>query len=160
MDSLRANAQYYALVFGSGIVGLIYVLYSYGVSLDSLKSTVMALAYSWGLILAIYLMGHGLVAIPRRLLRSANISDRLRRIQAQAPKTYERMEDAEMTLEDLEMQVSELSRRKGGSANLFQDWIEELVDMTNLPESGPATARVVRGSGDASKVLPTVITQK
>jgi len=160
LDSLRANAQYYAFVFGSGVLGLIYVLISYGGFSKSLQSTVMALAYCWGLVLVIYLMGHGLVAIPRRLFRNANISGKLRRIQAQAPKVYEQMEDAEMSLEDLEMQVSELSRRKGGSVMLFQDWVEELVDLTNLPESGPATARVILGSSDSSKILPTVITEK
>jgi len=160
LDSLRANAQYYAFVFGSGIVALLYVLYSYGGFSDSLKGTAMALAYCWGLALAIYLMGHGLVTIPRRLFRNASISGKLRRIQAQAPKLYEQMEDAEMTLEDLEAQVSELSRRKGGSVTLFQDWIEELVDLTNIPESGPSTARVIPGSGDNNNTLPTVITEK
>ncbi|KAK3333982.1 LMBR1-like membrane protein-domain-containing protein [Cercophora scortea] len=162
MDSLRANAQYYAIVFGSGALGLVYVLISYGHFSESLKSTVMALAYCWGLVLAIYLMGHGLVAIPRRLLRNANISGRLRRIQSQAPRVYEQMEDAEMNLEDLEMQVSELSRRKVGSAKDYQDWIEELVDMTNLPESQPPrTTSLIRGSGDNdARALPTVITEK
>ncbi|KAK3692556.1 LMBR1-like membrane protein-domain-containing protein [Podospora appendiculata] len=161
MDSLRANAQYYAIVFGSGALGLVYVLISYGHFSESLKSTVMALAYCWGLVLAIYLMGHGLVAIPRRLLRNANISGRLRRIQSQAPRVYEQMEDAEMNLEDLEMHVSELSRRKVGSAKDYQDWIEELVDMTNLPESQPR-AGLLRGSGDEARAraLPTVITEK
>lgn len=159
LDSLRANAQYYAIVFGSGALGLIYVLISYGHFSESLKSTVMALAYCWGLILAIYLMGHGLVSIPRRLFRNANISGRLRRIQMQAPRAYEKMEDAEMDLEDLELQVAELSRRKGGSASFFQDWIEELVDLTNLPESQPGRASLVRGSGNQSP-LPNVITEK
>lgn len=159
LDSLRANAQYYAIVFGSGAVGLIYVLISYRHFFKSLKSTVMALAYCWGLILAIYLMGHGLVSIPRRLFRNANISGRLRRIQSHAPRVYEKMDDAEMDLEDLELQVAELSRRKGGSASLFEDWIEELVDMVNLPESQPGRASVVRGSGNQSP-LPNVITEK
>ncbi|KAH6850172.1 LMBR1-like membrane protein-domain-containing protein [Chaetomium sp. MPI-CAGE-AT-0009] len=159
LDSLRANAQYYAIVFGSGALVLIYVLISYGHFSESLKSTVMALAYCWGLILAIYLMGHGLVSIPRRLFRNANISGRLRRIQTQAPKVYEKMDDAEMDLEDLELQVAELGRRKGGSASLFQDWIEELIDMTNLPESQPGRVTAVRGSGNQSP-LPNVITEK
>jgi hypothetical protein len=159
LDSLRANAQYYAIVFGSGALGFIYVLISYGHFSSSLKSTVMALAYCWGLVLVIYLMGHGLVAIPRRLLRNANVSDRLRRIQSRAPAVYEKMNDAEMDLEDLELQVAELSRRKGGSVSHFQDWVEELVDMTNLPESQPGRASVVRGSGNQSP-LPNVITEK
>ncbi|KAK4242562.1 LMBR1-like membrane protein-domain-containing protein [Achaetomium macrosporum] len=159
LDSLYANAQYYAIVFGSGALGLIYVLISYGHFSESLKSTVMALAYCWGLVLVIYLMGHGLVSIPRRLFRNANISARLRRIQTQAPRIYEKMEDAEMDLEDLELQVGELSRRKGGSASLFQDWIEELVDMTNLPEPLSGRASIVRGSGDQISV-PNVVTEK
>ncbi|KAH6624877.1 LMBR1-like membrane protein-domain-containing protein [Chaetomium sp. MPI-SDFR-AT-0129] len=159
LDSLRANAQYYAIVFGTGALGLIYVFVSYHHFSESLKSTVMALAYCWGLILAIYLMGHGLVSIPRRLFRNANISGRLRRIQVHAPRVYEKMDDAEIDLEDLEMQVAELSRRKGGSASFFQDWIEELVDLTNLPESQPGRVSAVRGSGNQGSI-PNVITEK
>lgn len=76
----------------------------------------MALAYVWGLILAIYLMGHGLVAIPRRLFRNASLSGKLKRIQSNAAKVHEKMEDAIQNLEDLEAQVVELSQRKTGSA--------------------------------------------
>ena len=159
IDSLRSNAQYYAIVFGSGALGFIYIIFKYGSFSESLKGTAMALAYCWGLILAIYLMGHGLVAIPRRLFRNANISGKLRRIQAQAPRVYEQMDDAEINLEDLELLVGELSRRKGGSVTMFQDWIEELVDMTNLPESQPRT-NLPRNSGDPSRHVPTVITEK
>ncbi|KAB5558044.1 LMBR1-like membrane protein-domain-containing protein [Coniochaeta sp. 2T2.1] len=158
-DSLRANGQYHLMVFGSGIIGLTYVFISYGVSLDSLKAMVMSLAYCWGLALAIYLMGHGLVAIPRRLFRNASISGRLRRIQSHAPAVYEKLEDAETTLEDLETQVSELGKRKTGSAAKYSDWIEDLVDLANVPESQPRHAPP-RPPGDDSRILPTVITQK
>ena len=84
--------------------------------MESLKSLVMALAYCWGLVLAIYLMGHGLVAIPRRLFRNASLSGKLKRIQSRAAKVHEKMEDAIQNLEDLEAQVVELSQRKAGSA--------------------------------------------
>lgn len=164
MYSLRSNAQYYAMVFGLGLVGLVYVFVSYGVKAEALKSLVMALAYCWGLMLAIYLMGHGLVAIPRRLFRNASISDRLRRLQARAPRVYEQMEDAIMQLEDLEIQVAELGKRsKVGSARDFQDWIEELMDLANLPEPQPVNGHdhgLPRGSGAEAPVLPTVITPK
>lgn len=147
------------MVFGSGIAGIIYVFVFYGVSIDSLKALVMALAYCYGLALAIYLMGHGLVAIPRRLFRNASISGRLRRIQMHAPVVYEKLEEAESTLEDLEVQIGELSRRKIGSAAKYQDWIEDLVDMTNLPESNPRSVRP-RPPDDENRILPTVITDK
>ena len=104
------------MIFGSAIAAGIYVFISSGISMESLKSLVMALAYCWGLILAIYLMGHGLVAIPRRLFRNASLSGKLKRIQSNAAKVHEKMEDAIQNLEDLEAQVVELSQRKTGSA--------------------------------------------
>lgn len=155
--ALRENAQYHMMVFGAGFVGLIYFVISYGFNFTSLKSLVMALAYFWGLLFAIYLMGHGLVSIPRRLFRFASISGRLRRLQSRAPKVYERMEDALLHLEDIEVQISELSRRKTGSATEFHEWIEELVEMANLPQAQPHST--FRGSVE-SRIVPTVITEK
>ena len=118
----------------------------------------MALAYCWGLVLAIYLMGHGLVAVPRKLFRNASISGRLRRIQAHAPKVHEKMDDAIHKLEDLEAQVTELSHRKTGSAVSFQEWIEELAEASNLPESRPRT--LSRRMSAPTINVPTVITER
>lgn len=118
----------------------------------------MALSYCWGLVLAIYLMGHGLVSIPRRFIRSANIGGRLRRLQAKAPKIHEQMEDAIIDLEEIEVQVSELGRRKVGSAVDFQDWIEELQELANIPSSQPSS--VARSAGFYEAAIPTVITEK
>lgn len=147
------------MVFGSGLIGITYVFVSYGVSVDSLKAMVMALAYCWGLALAIYLMGHGLVAIPRRLFRNYSTSGRLRRIHSHAPRVYEKLEDAEAKLEELEGQVSELGKRKTGSAARFRDWIEDLVDLANVPESQPRHAPRLPPA-DGSHMLPTVVTEK
>lgn len=147
------------MLFGLGLVALIYVFSAYGLHLDSLKSPIMALAYCWGLVLAIYLMGHGLVSIPRTLIRNASVSGHLRRIQTQAPRLHELMQEAEANLEELEYQVAELGRRKTGTALDFQDWIEELMDLVNLPESQPRASSVAISSG-ASRRVPTVITEK
>ncbi|KAI1179993.1 LMBR1-like membrane protein-domain-containing protein [Nemania sp. FL0916] len=155
--SLHQNAQYYAIVLGSGTIGLVYFFISYGPSFTSLKGLIMAFAYCWGLTLAIYLMGHGLVAIPRNLIRNASASGRLRRLQSRAPKLYENMEDSILNLEDLEFQVSELSKRKTGSARDFQDWIEELSDLCNIPETRPRSTIPHDSDG---RIVPTVITEK
>ncbi|KAK0381466.1 LMBR1 domain-containing protein [Colletotrichum limetticola] len=152
--SLRQNAQYHAMVFGSAAIGLTYLFARYGVGAFEFKASFMALAYFYGLVFAIYLMGHGLVSVPRRLLRYASISGRLRRLQIRAPKLYEKMEDSLLNLEDVELQVSELGRRKTGSAVKFSEWIDELVESANMPESQPRTV-----VGD-TRALPTVITEK
>lgn len=156
--SLRQNAQFYAIVLGASAVGLVYVFIAYQPSLLSLKGLVMTLAYCWGLVLAIYLMGHGLVAIPRRLIRNASISSRLRRLQARAPRVHERMEDTLIILEEVEVQVAELGRRKNGSAMEFQEWIEELQDMANIVHSRPPSG--INPLGANSRIIPQVITEK
>jgi hypothetical protein len=137
---------------------LVYIFISYGFTVESFKVVLMALAYCWGLILAIYLMGHGLVAIPRSLFRKASISGRLRRIQTQAPKIHENMDEAIQKLEDYEAQVGVLSQRKTGTAKLFKDWIEELAETSNLPESRPRT--LSRRLSAPSITVPSVITER
>ncbi|GAO16924.1 hypothetical protein UVI_02046370 [Ustilaginoidea virens] len=157
--SLRQNAQFYASLLGASFLGLLYVFIAYRPSFSSLKGLIMTLAYCWGLVLAIYLMGHGLVSIPRRMIRKASISGRLRRLQTRAPKVHEHMEDALITLEEVEGQVAELSRRKTGTSLNFQEWIEELQDVANIghgrfaPIAGGSSATSNRG-------VPNFITEK
>lgn len=103
-------------------------------------------------------MGHGLVSIPRNLISNSSASRRLRRLQGQAPKLYEKMEDAIVNLEELEVQVSELSKRKTGSARDYQDWIEELSDICNIPESRPRS--ILPRVDNDNRIVPTVITAK
>ncbi|OAA69446.1 LMBR1-like membrane protein [Cordyceps fumosorosea ARSEF 2679] len=146
------------MVLGSAIVGLVYVVIRYDVTYESLKAVVMALAYCWGLVFAIYLMGHGLVSIPKRLIRDANIANKLRRLQAKAPKAYEKMEDAAASLEEIEAQVGELAKRKVGSAVDFRDWIEELQEIANIPETRPHATAFDVNTMDLT--VPNVITPK
>ncbi|WEW55261.1 hypothetical protein PRK78_000690 [Emydomyces testavorans] len=117
----------------------------------------MALAYVWGLVLAIYLMGHGLVAIPRSLWRNARPGNRLQRLQSQAPLIYDRLIDAKSSLEDIRSQVKQLNRRKMSVPLDLQDWIDELAELVNSPGS--------RGSrfteSDTSRASgPAIVTER
>ncbi|KAM4060192.1 LMBR1-like membrane protein [Hirsutella rhossiliensis] len=156
--SLRQNAQFYVACAGAGIAGFVYIAIVYKLTFESLKALVMALAYCWGLVLAIYLMGHGLVSIPRRLIRSASISGSLRRLQSRAPKALEKMQDSVETLQEIVAQVSELGRRKVGSAVDFQDWIEELQEMAGVARNQPPS--FTPDTDSHNRIIPTVITEK
>lgn len=146
------------MMLGASLLGLVYIILSYGFTFESLKGLVMALAYCWGLILAIYLMGHGLVAIPRRLIRDATLSSKLKRLQTKAPRLFEKMGDAVSDLEEIEAQIFELGRRKVGSAANYQDWIEELHDIANISQvRPPQSAEDPHGT---DRIIPTVITDK
>ncbi|KAL8933297.1 MAG: hypothetical protein Q9216_006434, partial [Gyalolechia sp. 2 TL-2023] len=154
--SLRSNGRYQLIVLACGLGGLAYVLLQNGFQGTSVKALVMALAYFWGLIFAIYLMGHGLVAVPRRLYRNANIRSRLRRIQGQAPTIHDRRTKAISELEELESQLTQLRQRKNGISRDHQEWIEEIADGSDIPE-----ARLLPVISQPSRAtIPVVITDR
>ncbi|KAF2275816.1 uncharacterized protein EI97DRAFT_433761 [Westerdykella ornata] len=153
--AVRSNGRYQLMMLGSSVVGAIYILWQHGFHFDSFKGLVMALAYAWGLVLAIYLMGHGLVAFPRTLFRYANISQRLKRIQSQAPKIHDKLTEAIEKLDQYEHQVVQLKQRKTGTAREFQEWIEELGETDHLQESQLGLLRQ-----NSATTVPPVITAR
>ncbi|KAK4541694.1 hypothetical protein LTR36_007403 [Oleoguttula mirabilis] len=155
--SLRSNARYQLMYLGTGVAGLVYFVLQNGFHAASIKGLVMALAYAWGLVLAIGLMGHGLVALPRRLFRNASVSGRLRRLQAQAPKTKDSLDEATDELEDLENTVWQLKQRKHGAGRELQEWVDELADTTAIPDARPGVAAAVRATNAS---IPAVVTER
>ncbi|CBY00637.1 similar to LMBR1 domain-containing protein [Plenodomus lingam JN3] len=153
--ALRSNGRYWLIMLGIGLVGSIYLIWWNGFERDTFKSLVMALAYTWGLILGIYLMGHGLVAFPRSLFRYASVSARLKRIQSSAPKIHEKLHDALEMLEQYEYQVVQLKQRKNAIPRDFQEWIDELAEKSNLPES-----RVGAFARTNATTIPPVVTER
>lgn len=155
--SLRSNARYQLIVLGCATAGMVYVFWSNGFEGTSVKSLVMALAYCWSLIQAIYLMGHGLVAVPRRLFRNANVSGRLRRIQSQAPKVHEKLQDAITEVRELEDQVAQLRQRKTGISRDHQEWVQDLAEDSNITDSYTIPSSVTHGPGAP---VPAVVTDR
>ncbi|KAL4811486.1 LMBR1-like membrane protein-domain-containing protein [Aspergillus unguis] len=154
--SVRSNARYQMIVLGCATMGLVYISIQNGFEFSSIKALAMALAYVWGLVLAIYLMGHGLVSIPRTLFRNASASGRLRRLQAHAPVLHDRLMDAINDLESLEAQVAQLQQRKTGTARDFQEWIEELAETSTPPESRIGLLE----PASSTSTVPAVITER
>ncbi|KAF8463083.1 LMBR1-like membrane protein-domain-containing protein [Kalaharituber pfeilii] len=135
IQSLRENARYQAIILVTGLVFLVYFISTSGLSFRSLYALVIALAHSYALSLAIYLMGHGLVALPRRFFQDASVTGKLRRLQTKAVGTYDNLMDATAKLLEVQEEVRLLQQRKHTVAADFQDWIDELGDITSLPES-------------------------
>ncbi|TKX18798.1 hypothetical protein C1H76_9059 [Elsinoe australis] len=151
--SLKSNGRYQIIVLGLGILGAVYFFITNGFNGQSLKATVIALAYAWGLVMAIYLMGHGLVAIPRRLFRNASTENRLKRLQAHAPKVHDKMEEAQEDLAVLEAQAAQLQSRRAGVRADLKDWIDEVVE-TSVGSRPPAYTR------SGASAVPAVITER
>jgi hypothetical protein len=157
LHSLRSNARYQLIVLSTSIAGLVYFVLQNGFHGESIKGLVMALAYAWGLVLAIGLMGHGLVAMPRRLFKNASLAQKLRRLQTQAPKIKDKLDESYEELEALENIAVQLKSRKSGTSGDTQDWIDELAETSTLADSRPGVTAAVRAS---SSSIPAVLTER
>lgn len=152
--AFRSNGRYQLLMLGAGILGSVYYFLQNGFHFESFKGMLMALAYLWGLILAIYLMGHGLVAFPRTLYRYASISGRLKTLQSHAPKIHDKLTEALEKLDQYEDQVVQLKQRKNGTTREFQEWIEDLSEGGSMHEQRAGAA------GRRADTVPPVITER
>ncbi|EPS35668.1 hypothetical protein H072_10938 [Dactylellina haptotyla CBS 200.50] len=163
-EAVRENIRYQIIMLTIGIIGLIYFTINNGFNPTSIKALVIALSYSYALTFAVFLMGHGLVAIPRNLWRDASIASRLRRLHNHAPRIYDNLVNANEKLEELEKEVLAIQKRASTSTTVpeFRDWIEELVENLQLPESTttttPSSARETRSRSRSP--LPTVISEQ
>ncbi|ANB11113.1 hypothetical protein AWJ20_3911 [Sugiyamaella lignohabitans] len=125
-DSLKSNARYQAIVIGSGLVGLLYVILTSGLSLMSIKALVIALSYCYALIMALWLMGHGLVNVPRELWLRADVNVRLNNDYRHARSVCDAFADAQSSYVDVAAEITSIARFKDGSQHL--EWIDELVE--------------------------------
>ncbi|KAM5450991.1 hypothetical protein MaudCBS49596_004102 [Microsporum audouinii] len=157
--SLRSNARYQLILLSSGLLGLVYLALTHELRFSSLRGLVMALAYAWGLVLAIYLLGHGLVALPRKMWRAAWTGDRLRRLQQRAVRVHDALVEADSKVEELRSLVALLRRKRGLSAEM-QEWVDELVDVAGQGGSRGSTAAVRSLQSEGRAVVPHVITDR
>jgi len=156
MYSLRTNGKYQLIALVTAVVGGVYWFIQTNFSVKSVKGLAMALAYAWGLILAVYLMGHGLVAVPRWLFRNASVAGSLKRLQAHAPRVHDKMGEASEELAQIEAQVAQLRQRKSALRPEMQDWVDELAEPVFGQEAG-----IERPSGRTPGTgVPGVITDR
>ncbi|KAF3931000.1 hypothetical protein ABW20_dc0101167 [Dactylellina cionopaga] len=159
-EAVRENIRYQIIMLTIGTIGLIYFIVNNGFNPESIKSLVIALSYCYALSFAVFLMGHGLVAIPRNLWRDASVAARLRRLQNHAPKIHDNLTNATEKLEDLEKEVLAIRKRSSNIAPEFREWIEELVEGLQLPESHSNSSSTTIRQERSRSPLPTVISEQ
>lgn len=157
-DSIRSNAQYQFILFGSALIGLIYVYFQEGLDFNTLKTLAMALAYVWGLLLAIYLMGHGLVALPRNLFRSANYGTVIRRLELRAPRVWDEQSEALANVQIIEATVRKIGKRRNSIPPELREWVDEISDSVGDVEAG--VPLMLASEQDTVSKIPVVITER
>lgn len=128
--SLRRNLKFQAVVLASGIAGGIYLLLEAGLTLSSMRSMIISLSHIYALILALWLMAHGLIVLPRNRWLEGNLVQNLNHYYLKVPKLVDSLEDTKISFKEDILQVLILESNFTTASveeNLeFRDWILDL----------------------------------
>ena len=130
-DAASENLKYQLVMLVTGLVGLIYVVVSSGLTFSSVKALVIALSHSYALVIALWLMGHGLVNLPRIYWSEAVPGVALKAFYKHATFANDTIAEAQSDYADVAAEVLALGNYKEGR---YQTWIEDMLEEI---ETGP-----------------------
>ncbi|GAB4813329.1 hypothetical protein N2152v2_000375 [Parachlorella kessleri] len=90
LQSIRSNLIYYAILLGVALAGLLLLLLTGHLKASNVVGFCIAFSNAYGLIAGIFLLGFGLVAVPKQLWKCADLHGELRRLEHQAGSQAER----------------------------------------------------------------------
>lgn len=128
ISALRQNLRYQAALLGIFALGLVYILLTVKISsFADFESLLIALANTYGLLLAIFCMGYGLVNIPRRIWQASSLDTSIREIERIAVTAWEGKADAEDEMAVISKEIASLERSCEGRDDPLANWVRELA---------------------------------
>lgn len=127
---LRANVKYQAVVLLVLVAGAIYLILEVGLTFGHLKSMIIAISHIYALILALWLMAHGLIAIPRNRWLDGNLIQSVNHHYLKVPKLVDTVEDTRIAFKEDVLQVLILEKNFTLPASenfVHRDWILSLA---------------------------------
>ncbi|KAF7583108.1 LMBR1-like membrane family protein [Clavispora lusitaniae] len=129
ISSLKSNLKFQGLILLVAVAGAIYLMLEVGLTLGHLKSMVIALSHIYALVLALWLMAHGLITIPRNRWLEGNLTQNLNHYYLKVPKLVDTLEDTKMSFKENVIQVLVLEKTFSDPTSdiVFRDWILSLA---------------------------------
>ncbi|ODQ77716.1 hypothetical protein BABINDRAFT_97710 [Babjeviella inositovora NRRL Y-12698] len=139
-DSLRTNLKYQLAMLVAGLLGLLYLVFSVGLTFASLKSLVIALSHSYSLILALWFMSYGLVNLPRDYWLLGSPQRYLNRCYVEITTANDTIEDLKYGLQEISHEIERFRAIAQEDYDLQFEFGEWLVDLQRqLPDEATGT---------------------
>jgi len=117
-QSLIENAVIYGTLGALFGVLLIYIVASRNLSMDAIRVLCITASNTWGLLVLIFLMGYGLVQVPRAMWEKGNYSDTLTKRRFDVGKIKIELEEANEKLDMIIEEVRHINRIVSRSSEL------------------------------------------
>jgi len=150
-SSLWDNIIFYTSYLFIAVILIIYISLQPGLNLDfpKLKAIAAAASNTWGLFLLVFMMGYGLVEVPRILWLSSKRGYSLNQAYFKISKLWGERNDAEGSLEEILISVLSVEMKLDSDPALsrFRDQVDTIVHKVPT-EMRERVKRRVRGVGD------------
>lgn len=148
-DAFRSRLKSQLAILFCGLIGAIYVTVTAGLSFTSLKALCVALSHSYGLVLVIWMLGHGAISIPRAMFLNT-AGRQLHDSYCRAPHVYDAYRDAQANYDDVVGKILALEAVKNEK---YAPWIDSLVGSIRAQDleagarsTGPLSTRTGPGA--------------
>lgn len=128
-DALKRNAKFQLIVAGMLVVAVIYLVIESGLSFGHVKLMIIAISHIYSLVLALWLMAHGMISIPRSCWTSGSHIHNLNAQYLKVPRAVDNLEDVKISFKEDILQVLVLTKNftSDSPENFrFRDWILDL----------------------------------
>ncbi|ODV80568.1 uncharacterized protein CANTADRAFT_61307 [Suhomyces tanzawaensis NRRL Y-17324] len=130
-DAFKKNLKFQLAILAVSLMCLVYLILEVGLTFGHLKLMIIALSHIYALILALWLMAHGMVNIPRVKWVEGNIVNHLNSLYMKVPKLVDSLEDVRIDFKEDVLKVIVLTKNftTGSSQDLqYRDWILQLYN--------------------------------
>lgn len=159
-DAMKRNLRFQLVVLGVGLAAFVYLVLEVGFSLGHVKMMVIAVSHLYALILALWLMAHGLISLARNRWREGNIGQDLAHQYAKVPRLVDQLEDTKISFREDVLQVVVLAQNftRNDDDLSFRDWILQLYG--NIPgDLREQAERQPQDPIDRSRLTPGYMTK-
>lgn len=109
-DALKSNLKFQLVIISISAIAFIYLTLEIGLSLNHLNLMIIALSHIYALILALWLMAHGLINLPKIKWIEGNVIKHTNHLYLAVPKLIDSLEDTKILFKEDILQVLVLKK--------------------------------------------------
>lgn len=129
-ESMRLNLRFQIIVLAISIATGIYLVLEVGLSFTNMKLMIIALSHIYALILALWLMAHGLVSVARNRWQEGNLVLNLNHYYLKVSPLVDQLEDTKVDLKEEILSVillkENFTNAQYSERFVYHDWIMDL----------------------------------
>lgn len=129
-ESMRLNLKFQLIVLGVSIAAAIYLILEVGLSFNNMKLMIIAVSHIYALVLALWLMAHGLVTVAKNRWQEGNLVQNLNHYYLKVSSLVDALEDTKMDLKEEVLSVillkENFTNAQYSERFVFHDWIMDL----------------------------------